>query len=189
MAARLRDSLDLLGGGRGRLTRQQTLAATLNWSHDLLTGQERVLFRRTGGFAGSVGLDAVEGVCGGDGLEPDETLELLGRLVDKSLITAEEERGEYRYRLLETIRQYARERLAEARETPHLEERHRAWYGAVAEGANPQSAGERFFEAAELELDNLRAALASGLRDDPRCAMRTAVALWPLWMRRGYFTE
>ena len=185
MAGRLRDSLDLLGGGRGRLTRQQTLAATLNWSHDLLTEQERVLFRRTGVFAGSFGLDAVEGVCGGDGLEPGETIELLGRLVDKSLITAEEERGEYRYRLLETIRQYARERLAEAGETQRLEARHRSWYLAVAEAADPQVAGERFFEPAEVELDNLRAALASGLRDDPRCALRTAVALWQLWMRRG----
>ena len=130
-AARLRDSLDLLGGGRGRLTRQQTLAATLDWSHDLLTEQERVLFRRTGVFAGSFGLDAVEGVCGGDGLEPGETLELLGRLVDKSLIAAEEERGEYRYRLLETIRQYARERLADGR-------RDRAvWRLATARGTWP----------------------------------------------------
>jgi predicted ATPase/DNA-binding SARP family transcriptional activator len=188
-AARLRDSLDVLGGGRGRLTRQQTLAATLNWSHDLLTGEERVLFRRTGVFAGSFGLDAVEGVCGGNGLEPGETLELLGHLVDKSLITAEEERGEYRYRLLETIRQYARERLTAAGETDSLEARHRTWYLAVAEGADPQVAGERFFEPAEVELDNLRAALASGLRDDPRSALRTAVALWQLWMRRGYFTE
>jgi predicted ATPase/DNA-binding SARP family transcriptional activator len=189
MAARLRDSLDLLAGGRGRLTRQQTLAATLNWSHDLLTGPERVLFRRTSVFAGSFGLAAVEGVCGGDGLEPGETLLLLGRLVDKSLVTAEEELGEYRYRLLETVRQYARERLAEAGETRRLEARHRRWYLAVAEAANPETAGERFFEPAEVELDNLRAALASGLRDDPECALQTAVAVWPLWMRRGYFTE
>ncbi len=188
-AARLRHSLDLLGGGRGRLTRQQTLAATLNWSHDLLTREERALFRRTGVFAGSFALNAVEGVCGGDGVEPSETLELLRRLVDKSLITAEEERGEYRYRLLETIRQYARERLAEAGETARLEDRHRLWYLAVAEAADPQAGGERFFESAELELDNLRAALASGLRDDPQCALRIAVALWQLWMRRGYFAE
>ena len=189
MAARLRDSLDLLGGGRGRLTRQQTLAATLHWSHDLLTPPERVLFRRTGVFAGSFGLDAVEEVCGGGGLEPGGTLELLGRLVDKSLTTAEEERGEYRYRLLETIRQFARERLAEAGETAGLEARHRSWALAVAEAADPQVAGERFFERAEVELDNLRAALASALRNDPRCALRIAVALWPLWMRRGYFSE
>jgi predicted ATPase/DNA-binding SARP family transcriptional activator len=188
-AARLRDSLDLLGGARGRLTRQQTLAATLSWSHDLLTPQERVLFRRTAVFAGSFGLDAVDGVCGGAGLAPGEAVELLGRLVDKSLVSAEEERGEYRYRLLETIRQYARDRLEEAGETAGLEERHRAWYLAVAEAADPDVAGERFFERAELDLDNLRAALASGLRDDPRCALQMAVALWPLWMIRGYFTE
>ena len=188
-AARLRDSLDVLGGGRGRLTRQQTLAATLEWSHDLLTEPERVLFRRTGVFAGSFGLDAVEGVCGGDGLAEGETLVLLGRLVDKSLVAAEEERGEYRYRLLETIRQYARERLAEAGETAALASRHRAWYLAVAEAAHPEAAGERFFEPAEVDLDNLRAALAGALRDDPRSALRMAVALWPLWMRRGYFTE
>ncbi len=189
IAARLSDSLDLLGGGRGRLTRQQTLAATLNWSHDLLTEEERVLFRRAGVFAGSFGLEAVEGVCGGDGLRSGETLELLGRLVDKSLVSAEEERGEYRYRLLETIRQYARERLDEARETERLEARHRDWYEAVAQAADPDLAGERFFESAELELDNLRAAVATGLRDDPCSALRTAVAMWPLWMRRGYFTE
>jgi predicted ATPase len=189
MAARLRDSLNLLAGGRGRLTRQQTLAATLNWSHDLLTGPEQVLFRRAGVFAGSFGLDAVEGVCGGDGIEPFETVELLGRLVDKSLISAEEDRGEYRYRLLETVRHYARGRLAESGETRQVEARHRAWYLAVAQAADPQVAGERAFEATEVELDNLRAALASGLRDDPRCALQTAVALWQLWMRRGHFTE
>jgi predicted ATPase/DNA-binding SARP family transcriptional activator len=188
-AERLRDSLDLLGGARGRLTRQQTLAATLRWSHDLLTPQERVLFRRTAVFAGSFGLDAVEEVCGGEGLASGEVVELLGRLVDKSLVAAEEERGEYRYRLLETIRQYARERLKDAGETARLEALHRAWYLTVAEAADPDVAGERFFERAELDLDNLRAALASGLRDDPRCALRMAVALWPLWMIRGYFTE
>jgi predicted ATPase/DNA-binding SARP family transcriptional activator len=189
MAARLRDSIELLGGGRGRLTRQQTLAATLNWSHDLLTEPERVLFRRTGVFAGSFALDAVEGVCGGDGIETGEIVELLGRLVDKSLITAEEDRGEYRYRLLDSIRQYAHGRMAEAGETVRLKARHRAWYLAVAQAADPQIAGERFFEPAEVDLDNLRAALASGLRDDPRCALRIAVALWQLWMWRGYLTE
>ncbi|MGH2925505.1 MAG: AfsR/SARP family transcriptional regulator [Solirubrobacterales bacterium] len=188
-AERLRDSLDLLGAARGRLTRQQTLAATVSWSHDLLTGPEQALFRRTGVFAGSFGLDAVEDVCGGDGLEPGEALEHLGRLVDKSLITAEEERGEYRYRLLETIRHYARGCLDEAAETARVEHLHRAFYLAVAEAANPEAAGERFFERAEIDLDNLRAALASGLSDDPRDALRIAVALWPLWMRRGYFAE
>ena len=82
--------------------------------------------------------------------------------MDKSLITAEEERGEYRYRLLETIRQYARERLAAAGETRRLQARHREWYLAVAEAADPKVAGERFFEQAEVDLDNLRAAIASG---------------------------
>ncbi len=188
-AARLRDSLDLLSGGRGRLTRQQTLVATLDWSHDVLTANEQVLFRRTGVFSGSFGLDAVEEVCGGDGLEPGETPQLLGRLVEKSLIAAEEERGEYRYRLLETIRHYARERLNAAGEALRIQARHRGWYLAVAEAADPEIAGERFFEPAELELDNLRAALASGLRDDPRSALRMAVAMWPMWMQRGYFTE
>jgi predicted ATPase/DNA-binding SARP family transcriptional activator len=188
IAERLRDSLDLLGGGRGRLTRQQTLAATINWSHDLLDELEQVLFRRTGVFAGSFGLDAVEGVCGGNGLEDGEPLELLGRLVDKSLVAAEEERGEYRYRLLDTIRHYARERLAEAGETAMLEARHRAWFLHVAEAADPDTA-DRFFEPVELDLDNLRAAVASGVRDDPETALRTVMALWPVWMRRGYFTE
>ena len=190
MAARLRDSLDLLGGGRGRLTRQQTLAATLDWSHDLLTEPERVLFRRTGVFAGSFGLDAVEEVCGGDGLEPGETLELLGRLVDKSLITAEEERGEYRYRLLETIRQYARERLAEAGETARLEARHRTVVPGRGRGRRPAGGGRALLRARRRSSSTTCARRwPPALRDDPRCALRIAVALWPLWMRRGYFTR
>ena len=91
----------------------------------------------------------------GRGPRVGEALEHLGRLVDKSLITAEEERGEYRYRLLETIRHYARERLDEAAETARVEQLHRAFYLAVAEAANPEAGGERIFERAEIHLDNL----------------------------------
>ena len=106
IAARLRESLTVLAAGRRTaLTRQQTLTATLEWSHDLLDGDERTMFRRFGALAGSCDLDAVEAVSEGE-------LDVLGRLVDKSLVVVEEQDGVARYSLLETVRHYARGRLS-----------------------------------------------------------------------------
>jgi predicted ATPase len=105
IASRLDDALRVLGrGSRTAVTRQQTLQATLAWSHDLLEQDERALFRRLAVFAGSMSLEAVEHVCGGDGLD---VVDLLSRLVDKSLVQADQADGTVRYRLLETIRQFA----------------------------------------------------------------------------------
>ena len=106
-------------------TRQQTLQATLQWSHDLLEEDERLLFRRLAVFAGGFELGAVEAVCAGDGLEPSETVDVLARLVEKSLVARERaSAGESRYRLLETVRLYARQQLDAAGETLALADRH-----------------------------------------------------------------
>ncbi len=190
---RLDDSLDLLSGGsRTAMTRQQTLRATLAWSFDLLDGNEQILLRRLAVFTGSFGLEATEDICAEDPLQRQEAVALLGRLIDKSLVHVEEGPGDRRYRLLETVRQYAAERLAEAGEREAFERRHRGWYIELAE-SDPTPAGDLpardRLRRLDLELDNLRAALASALADDPQAALRLAVALWRFWLMRGYLAE
>jgi predicted ATPase/class 3 adenylate cyclase len=191
IAERLYDSLGLLtAGSRTGVSRQQTLRATLQWSHDLLSEPERVLFRRLGAFSGSFGIDAVEGVCAGDDVPADEALELLGWLVEKSLVQVEPMTGEHRYRLLETVREHARELLVEAGERDELARRHRGWFLALAEAEDPTPTGDGSRPGwLERDHDNLRAALASALDRDPPTALRLAVALWWFWVARGYFSE
>ena len=189
---RLDDSLDLLSAGaRTAMTRQQTLRATLAWSFELLEAGEQVLLRRLAVFAG-FGLEAAEDVCAEDPLRRSEAVALLGRLVDKSLVHVEEGPGDRRYRLLETVRQYAAERLEEAGERASLERRHRDWYVELAE-SDPTPAGDLPARATlrglHRERDNLHAALASALAADPQAALRLAVALWRFWLMRGYLAE
>jgi predicted ATPase len=112
ISSRLEESLGLLrGGSRTALPRQQTLRATIDWSHDLLSEKERVLFRRLSVFAGGFTLGAAEEVCSGEDLEREEVLDLMTYLVDKSLVLVAEQDGEARYRFLETVRQYGWEKL------------------------------------------------------------------------------
>jgi predicted ATPase/DNA-binding SARP family transcriptional activator len=189
IAQRLGDALALLrAGSRTGLTRQQSLRATLEWSHDLLSEPEQVLYRRLGVFAGTFGFDVVEGICG-----PDDTLELLAQLADKSLVQVEPAPAGHRYRLLETIRQHAAERLAAAGERERIEAAHRDWYLALAEAADrdidPAVAAAWPADRVEAEHDDLRAALTSAIRHDPPGALRLAAALWWFWMARGYFVE
>ena len=190
IAERLNDSLGLLTAGTRGLSRQETLRATLEWSHDLLEEAERVLFRRLGVFAGSFAIDAVEGVCAGDGIAVGDALSLLGRLVEKSLVQVEPVGAEHRYRLLETMRQYARELLAEAGELRAFEARHRAWYLALAQAEDPTPTGGHG-DAARIgrDHDNLRSALASALDHEPEEAIRLALAMMWFWVARGYFAE
>jgi predicted ATPase len=190
---RLDDSLDLLSAGaRTAMTRQQTLRATLAWSFELLEAVEQVLLRRLAVFAGGFGLEAAEDVCAEDPLRRNEAVAVLGRLIDKSLVHVEEGSGERRYRLLETVRQYAVERLEEAGERSAFERRHRDWYLALAE-SDPTPAGELpariTLRGLDRERDNLRAALASALVADPQAGLRLAVALWRFWLMRGYLAE
>jgi len=196
IAGRLDDRFHLLtGGSRTALPHHQTLQAMIDWSYDLLSGPERALLRRLSVFAGGWTLEAAEAVCGGDEVEAAEVLDLLVQLVNKSLVVAERERGrEARYRLLETIRQYAREKLAESGEEEKLRERHRDWFSALAERAEPELRGGRdpisWLNRLEAEHDNLRTALEWSLKaEQTEAGARLAVALWPFWQTRGYYQE
>jgi len=163
IAARLDDRFRLLTGGSPMLLpRQQTLRATLDWSYGLLSNQERAVLRRLSVYAGGWTLEAAEAICVGGGVEASDILDLLTSLVDKSLVLAETPRGEARYRLLETVRQYAYDRLPEAGEEAEVRTRHRDWYLVLAEQADRELHGPRqelWLERLEMEHDNLRAAL------------------------------
>ena len=165
IAARLDDRFSLLtSGSRTALPRHQTLRATIDWSHDLLTGLERILFHRLAVFASGFTLEAAEAVCSFEDLKRNDILELLGRLVDKSLVIVEanSEIHETRYRLLETIRQYALEKVTEAGEARDLRDRHLEFFVNLAEQAEPNMFGsesEVWFKRLDQELDNIRAAI------------------------------
>jgi predicted ATPase/DNA-binding SARP family transcriptional activator len=166
IASRLHDCFSLLtSGNRTALPRQQTLRATIDWSHDLLTVSERILFRRLSIFAGGFRLDAAEAVCGFRELKQSEVLDLLGRLVDKSLVNVEADPvlNETRYRLLETIREYAQVKLEEAGETEEIMERHLEFFATFASlagrGINSREQ-VTWFQRFEREVDNLRAAIS-----------------------------
>ena len=195
IAERLSDALALLGSGsRAGLTRQQTLRATLEWSHDLLTDAECTLYRRLGVFAGSFGIEAVEHVAQAVPREASApAVEELAALVDKSLVQVEAGPGANRYRLLETVRLDARERLVAAGELAAAEAAHREWYIDAARIADrdldPDAAALWPVDLLEAEHDNFRTALGSGLRSDPAGALRLACSLWWFWMIRGYFAE
>ncbi len=141
IAERLGDCLAVLtAGSRSALDRQHTHRATLSWSHALLTSIERALFRRLAVFAGTFALEGAEEVAAGGNVDGRQVADLLGRLVDKSLVVAEQDADGYRYRLLEPMRQYARELLVEAGEATTLEARHHAFYLELARAADPERA-------------------------------------------------
>ncbi|GEK01516.1 BTAD domain-containing putative transcriptional regulator [Streptomyces sp. 1-11] len=192
IAERLDDALALLSrGSRHGVTRQQTLLATLEWSHRLLDGAEQCLFRRLAVFTGGFSLAAAEDVCA-DGEPAGPVLDLLGRLADKSLVSVEPGPHEARYRLLETIRQYAAQLLCDSGESAAVEARHRRFYLRLAEARDHEPAtGVAGATALELEADygNLRAALHSFLRHRPDSALRLAVALRSFWPERGRLAE
>ena len=194
IATRLDDCFRLLtAGSRTALPRQQTLRATLDWSYDLLTEAEQILFRRLAVFASGWTLEAAEAVCAGDGVETGDVLELLARLTAKSLVQAEEEGGAVRYRLLETVRQYGWERLEGSGEAGALRGRHAAYYGALAETAAPglEVAGSSLWlEQLDREHDNLRAALDWVTEGGAiEAGLRLGAALASFWGQRGYLAE
>jgi predicted ATPase len=159
-------------------TRQHTLTATLQWSHELLERDEHTLFRRLAIFAGGFTLEAAETVCASDDLDAPAIADILARLVEKSLVAADEGTSrERRYRLLETVRMYALERLRESDDTPPLEDRHARWALELVQT-------ERDSPQLDREAANLRAALDTLLGNAPVEALRFCVALWPFWLRR-----
>ncbi|MGZ6345857.1 MAG: ATP-binding protein, partial [Candidatus Limnocylindrales bacterium] len=198
IATRLDGSFRLLtGGSRVAMSRHQTLEAAMAWSYELLSEQERAVLRRLAVFAGPFELEAAEAVCKGDTVAEDEVLDLLARLVDKSLVIADVTGSLLLYRLLGTIRQYARERLETAGEAQEAAQRHRDWYLGLVEQAKlelfrgPESAA--WLERLEREHDNLRAALLfSSNEPDGRgreAGLRLAAGLWRFWEIRGYLEE
>jgi predicted ATPase/DNA-binding CsgD family transcriptional regulator len=165
LASRLDDVFGLLtGGSRTALPRHQTLRATIDWSYNLLSLEERLLLQRLSVFAGGWTLDAAEAICSGEGLDAGAVLDALGALVDKSLVIASRPPGAAaRYRLPETVRQYARDKLDAAGESPRLRTRHRDYFLAFAEAIVPKcgiQAGLTWATQVRPELENLRGALA-----------------------------
>ncbi len=181
----------LTGGARTAVRRQQTLRASVDWSHAQLTGPERVLFRRLAAFRGGFDLDAAQAVGDGD-VEPYQVLDQLTLLVDKSLVVAEEGRRGTRYRLLRTVRQYALEKLGESGEADAVRGRHRDYYTSMAALLDtPTLAGhQQYLEQAETDFDDLRAAFAWSLESsDIELASALASSLQPLWLGRGRLRE
>jgi len=193
IAARLDDRFRLLtGGSRIVLPRQQTLRAAIDWSYDLLSESERMLFRGLSVFAGGWTLDSADVICSGKGVESAGILDLLTRLVDKSLVVVEMREGEGRYRLLETVRQYGRDRLLKSKKLDTMRDRHLNYFLNLAEKTAPQLEGAE--QAVSLnrlgaEHDNLREALAWSMQSAPEKGLRLAGALGRFWMIRGHWTE
>ena len=182
----------LTGGSRTSVLRQQTLRASVDWSHALLTEAERVLFRRLAPFMDGFDLDAAQAVGGGDDVERYQVLDMLGLLVDKSLVTADDNGGRTRYRLLETVRQYASEKLGESGEAGTVRSRHRDHYARIAAALNAPAlkSFQQLLVQVESEIDNLRAAFAWSLEDaEIEIAMGLAVSLSPLWIGTGKLRE
>jgi non-specific serine/threonine protein kinase len=193
LCARLDDRFRLLtGGSRTALPRHQTLRATLDWGYPLLTEAERAVFRRLAVFAGGWSLEGAEAVCAGEGQE-GEVVSLLAGLVDKSMVVLGWQGQAGRYGMLETMRQYAWEKLAGAGEAAAVRGRHLAYYLRLAEDLSTSSRGseqvlalKRFnLERFDQERDNIRAALGWSLAADPERGLRLASLLVGLAAYRG----
>jgi non-specific serine/threonine protein kinase len=194
IAARLDDRFRLLTGGRGRrLPHHQTLETLIAWSHDLLTLAERSSLARLSVFAGGWSLPAAERVCGGGTIDPANVRDILSHLSDKSLIERQRQESEPRFRMLESVREYAARRLAEAGETAVIATRHLEHFLGMAERvrAGLQSAEqERWIEVCSSDHDNFRAALDFALSTDRIDeGVRIASALWRFWDMGGRWSE
>jgi predicted ATPase/DNA-binding CsgD family transcriptional regulator len=194
LANRLDDPLSLLTrGSRTAPARQQTLRATLDWSYQLLSESEQALFTRLAVFADSFPLEAAEQICAQGNEAENEVLALLARLVEKSLVVVRDAGNETRYRLLEPVRQYAREQLIQAGMTEYAHQRYLDWYLALASSASIGLSGPeqgRWLDHLEDEQENVRAALGWAIsRGKPSDAGRLAAGIWNYWLLRGYLQE
>ena len=197
IAERLNHRFDLLSLGSATVPmRQRTLRAAVEWSYDLLPAPERTLLCRLSVFANGWTLEAAEAIWLGDFVERAQVLGLLTRLVDKSLVAVGEQTGQVRYRLLETIREYSREKLVEAGEEEEVQRRHCLVFLELAEAANPnlhRGGQAEWLRLLDADYDNLRTALGWALRQhaesDLMAGMRLAVALTPYWNLRAAYLE
>jgi predicted ATPase/DNA-binding CsgD family transcriptional regulator len=193
ISSRLESSFRLLKSESRTLDpRQRTLGAAIDWSYDLLDEPERILLRRLSVFAGGFTLEAAEAVCSGEGI--DDVLDLLSHLVDKSLLLAEEEGDEIRYRMLETVRQYGREKLEASGDLDPVSLRHAGYFLTLAEDTETGLRGPSqvaYFRRLEEDIANFRAALSWTLdRVEPsgelaQLGLRLTVALWLFWNIQG----
>jgi predicted ATPase/class 3 adenylate cyclase len=192
---RLQDRFKLLvSGDRTLQARQQTLRALVDWSFDLLQENEQILLARIAVFAGNFDLAAAETICGVAPLTPDDIIDLITSLVEKSLINMEEGDEGARYRVLETIRDYAREKLALRQEQATIAALHCNYYFSFAKASNQGLQGPEqaaWTRRVERNLDDLRAAIALALAGgvDPIISVKLEVALMGFWMLRGYSSE
>jgi non-specific serine/threonine protein kinase len=195
IASRLDDRFSLLtSGSRAALPRHQTLLATIDWSHNLLTEPERILFRRMAVFAGGFTLACAEAVCAFQELSRGEVLDLLGRLVDKSMVGVEQSPSSVtRYRMLETLRDYARLKSEESGETMELRNRHLDYFVRLAEEAEQNTFGAdsvRYYRLLDEELDEIRVAMEWSIHShQATMAFRLSAALYYFWYNRSLLTS
>ncbi|MDF3313166.1 protein kinase [Rhodococcus sp. T2V] len=189
---RLTDRYTLLTqGSRNAPSRQQTLRLSIDWSFELCTGREQLVWGRVAVFAGSFELDAAEQVCGED-LESTDLLDALTSLVDKSILIREESGTGVRFRLLETVRDYGREKLDQTGEYPLLQRRHRDWYvqmmlKAEAEWISPHQL--LWISRLNRDQSNIREALELCVSDDPTAGLQLAAAQFWYWISQGLYSE
>ncbi|MER6943739.1 LuxR C-terminal-related transcriptional regulator [Nonomuraea sp. NPDC000554] len=192
---RLQDRYRLLTvGNRAALPRHQTLRAMIDWSMDLCSEQERLLWARLSIFSGGFDLHAAEAVCAGDGISADSIVDLVASLVDKSILNIEEHEGRVRYRLLETIRQYGQDRLRESGDAQALHLRHRDYFGHLVEQAWAEWFGsdqEQWLRSLLCEHSNIRVALEYCFTEPGEAdyGLRIAGALWYFWIATGLTSE
>ncbi len=182
----------LTGGSRIGVRRHRTLTAALDWSHALLTDDERKIFRRFSVFAGGFTLESAEAVASQADLDPRSVLDLLGRLVDKSLVVPiVGPEGAIRYQMLTTVQEFGRERLLESGEAEAVRGLHLKYFLGLAEQAAPRlfEGSETTIDRVEIEIDNLRLAMAWATSSDPDAGLRTAIALDQFWRMRGRYAE
>ena len=195
LAQRLKERFKVLtGGSRTALPRQKTLGALIDWSYDLLTPQEQMLFSRVGIFAGGFSLDAATAVCSGEDLDEIDILDLLSSLTDKSLVVAATAGEQERYHLLESTRAYALEKLTAAGARERLAHRHAEYFRDQAHEADERygtGSTAAWLASVERELDNYRAVLEWALKDGHDMALGGAVAgaLERLWSNGGLSVE
>ena len=183
----------LTGGSRTALPRQQTLSAAIDWSYQLLEPIERLLFEKLSVFQGGFTLAAAEQVCVDQSLDGFDVLELIPSLVDKSLVAAETHGHEVRYRMLETIRQFARDLLDKSGDADEVRRTHAGFFLELAEAAEPHVRGadeQMWWDRIDADLDNLRQAMLWSLEaNEPEIGMRIAGAIWRFWWFKVRFSE
>jgi Predicted ATPase len=193
---RLDDRMKLLSGGSRDLPdRHRTMRDMIDWSYELLNGEEQLMFRRLAVFSGSFSIEAAEAICGSELGSPEQlnVLDLIASLSEKSLIAERfDKTGEPRFRMLEVVRDFADELLAKCGERERICRRHANYFLSEAEAAEPliqSSDPGRIFERFELEHDNIRSVMRWAVDTEPIMALRLAVALRNFWLLHGHLTE